>query len=239
MILLLSAMPEEIAALRPALQGLRVEHGAGREFSLGSIGSQDYVVAFSRWGKVAAAATAAHALSRYPIKNVVFTGIAGALVTDLAIGDLVLADRLFQHDMDASPFFAPTEIPLLGVSALPACEALSGRLLKAYEHWSAREAVAGRQAPRMHRGAIATGDQVIGEQPARERVKQAAPEALCVEMEGAAVAQVCHEFGLPYACLRMISDHADERLSAEKVYALARRSGETTLGLLQHLGSVN
>lgn len=235
MILLLSAMPEEIEALRPALQGLELQRGAGREFVLGSISGQDYAVAFSRWGKVAAAATAAHALSKYPIQGVVFTGIAGALVSELAIGDLVLADRLVQHDLDARPFFTATEIPLLGLSAVPACEALSGRLLAAFERWSAREALEGRQPPRLHRGAIATGDQVIGEQPARERVKQAAPEALCVEMEGAAVAQVCHEFGLPYACLRMISDHADERLSAEEVYALARRSGQTTLGLLRHL----
>ncbi|MGA0800975.1 MAG: hypothetical protein ACO3P5_11110 [Steroidobacteraceae bacterium] len=54
-------------------------------------------------------------------------------------------------------------------------------------------------------------------------------------MEGAAVAQVCHEFGLPYACLRMISDHADERLTPEQVFALARVSGETMLGILRHL----
>jgi adenosylhomocysteine nucleosidase len=87
----------------------------------------------------------------------------------------------------------------------------------------------------LHRGAIATGDQVIGDEVARERVQRVTPEALCVEMEGAAVAQVCHEFGLPYACLRMISDHADERLTPEQVYSLARRSGETTLGILRHL----
>jgi adenosylhomocysteine nucleosidase len=44
-------------------------------------------------------------------------------------------------------------------------------------------------------------------------------------MEGAAVAQVCEEFGLPFACLRSISDSADERLSPDEVFALARRSG--------------
>jgi adenosylhomocysteine nucleosidase len=193
------------------------------------------VLAFSRWGKVAAAATAAHALSRYSIQAVVFTGIAGALKQDLKIGDLVLADRLFQHDLDARPFFAPTEVPLLGLSALPACATLAGRLEAAYGRWAEAEQQAGRAAPTLHRGAIATGDQVIGDEVARERVQRVTPEALCVEMEGAAVAQVCHEFGLPYACLRMISDHADERLTPEQVYSLARRSGETTLGILRHL----
>ena len=235
MILLLSAMPEEIAALRAGLSNFELESGAGREFVIGSLGIQPVVLAFSRWGKVAAATTAAHALSRYPIQAVVFTGIAGALKADLEIGDLVLADRLFQHDLDARPFFAPTEVPLLGISALPACTTLSGRLEAAYRHWAAGERQAGRNAPALHRGAIATGDQVIGDAAARDRVRQVTPEALCVEMEGAAVAQVCHEFGLPYACLRMISDHADERLTPEQVFALARRSGETTLGVMRHL----
>jgi len=238
MILLLSAMPEEIAALRGGLSNGNLQHGAGREFVLGSIGSQSVVLAFSRWGKVAAATTAAHAISRFPIQAVVFTGIAGALKSDLEIGDLVLADRLFQHDLDARPFFAATEVPLLGLSALPACETLAGRLEAAYGCWAESERDLGRAVPKLHRGAIATGDQVIGDTAARDRVRQVTPEALCVEMEGAAVAQVCHEFGLPYACLRMISDHADERLTPEQVFALARRSGETTLGVMQYLAAL-
>lgn len=235
MILLLSAMPEEISALRAGLASFELEHGAGREFALGAIDRQPVVLAFSRWGKVAAAATTAHALSRYPIQAVVFTGIAGALKPHLQIGDLVLADRLFQHDLDARPFFAPTEVPLLGLSALPACARLSERLEAAHGRWAEAEQQAGRAVPTLYRGAIATGDQVIGDAAARERVQRITPEALCVEMEGAAAAQVCHEFGLPYACLRMISDHADERLTPEQVYALARRSGETTLGVLRYL----
>jgi adenosylhomocysteine nucleosidase len=234
-ILLLSAMPEEIDALRAGLRLESLEHGAGREFARGFIGQHEVLLAFSRWGKVAAAATTAHALSRFPIQEIVFTGIAGALSDALQIGDLVLADRLFQHDLDASPFYAPTEVPLLGLTALPACAALSGRLESAYQRFGAERRRSGLEAPRLHRGAIATGDQVIGDEASRSRVHRATPEALCVEMEGAAVAQVCHEFGLPYACLRMISDHADERLTPEQVFALARVSGETMLAILRHL----
>jgi adenosylhomocysteine nucleosidase len=59
------------------------------------------------------------------------------------------------------------------------------------------------------------------------------PQAACVEMEGAAVAQVCHEFGLPFACVRMISDRADESLAPSEVFALARRSGEHAAAMLR------
>ena len=66
---------------------------------------------------------------------------------------------------------------------------------------------------------------MIGTRAARDDVRRRVPSAACVEMEGAAVAQVCEEFGLPFACLRLISDSADERLAPDEVFALARRSG--------------
>ncbi|MBM3344794.1 MAG: hypothetical protein FJY56_22200 [Betaproteobacteria bacterium] len=77
-------------------------------------------------------------------------------------------------------------------------------------HGALLASAAGAQRPsRVWLGAIATGDQVIGTREARARVLEAVPGALCVEMEGAAAAQDCHEFGVPFACLRMISDRAD------------------------------
>jgi adenosylhomocysteine nucleosidase len=229
--LVLSAMPEELEQLLPGLSNPVLDHGAGREFHRGKIGAETVVLAFSRWGKVAAAATVAHAVTRYQPDAVLFTGIAGALVDHLAIGDYVLADALVQHDLDASPFFAATEVPLLGHRRLP----VDSKLLQGLEAAVLNELAESSSlpAPRLHRGTIATGDQVIGDSAARERVKLRVPEALCVEMEGAAVAQVCLEFGVPFACLRMISDHADERIGAGDVFAMARASGVLTRGALQ------
>jgi adenosylhomocysteine nucleosidase len=238
MLLLLSAMPEEIEALRPALREARAldAAGAARSAWQGHLQGHAVTLAFSRWGKVAAAATAAHLITRVRPSQVIFTGIAGALQSGLAVGDLVVARELYQHDLDASPFYAPTEIPLLGRAALPADEALSRSLLAAAQDWLAASRAAGADGlpGRIVQGDIATGDQVIGTVAQREAVRRRVPHAICVEMEGAAVAQVCHEFALPFACLRLISDQADERLAPADVYELARRSGRITAGILAH-----
>jgi adenosylhomocysteine nucleosidase len=238
MLLLLSAMPEEIEALRPALRDARELAGAGAARSAwqGRLHGHAVTLAFSRWGKVAAAATAAHLITRVQPSQVIFTGIAGALQAGLEVGDLVVARELYQHDLDASPFYAPTEIPLLGRAALPADEALSGSLLAAAQDWLAGARTAGETVlpGQIVHGDIATGDQVIGTVAQREAVRRRVPQAVCVEMEGAAVAQVCHEFALPFACLRVISDQADERIAPADVYELARRSGRITAGILAH-----
>jgi adenosylhomocysteine nucleosidase len=68
-----------------------------------------------------------------------------------------------------------------------------------------------RRPPRCHEGLIVSGDQFIGSTAQCEALKQALPDALAVEMEGAALAQVCADFGRPLAVLRTISDRADDQ----------------------------
>lgn len=223
MLLVLSAMPEEMEALRPRLDGAIAAAVAGREVLRGHLAGVPTALAFSRWGKVAAASTAAQLILRERPRAVIFTGIAGALQDGLAQGDLVVARELYHHDLDASPFYAPTVVPLLGHAALPTDATLSAGLFAAAESW--RDEDPDRAPRRILHADIATGDQVIGSSEARDGVRRRVPTAACVEMEGAAVAQVCHEFGLPFACLRSISDSADERLAPDEVFALARRSG--------------
>lgn len=230
MLLVLSAMPEEMEALRPRLDGVRICAVAGREVLQGTLAGEPVALAFARWGKVAAASTAAQLILRERPRAVLFTGIAGALDDDLEVGDLVVARDLYQHDLDASPFYAPTVVPLLGRAALPTDATISAQLLAAAERWRAEDP--GAAPRRVVHADVATGDQVIGTRQARERVRQRVPTAACVEMEGAAVAQVCEEFGLPFACLRMISDRADERLRQDEVFPLARRSGAAAAEIL-------
>ena len=232
MIAILTAMPEELQAISAAIDTPRVEPAAGRRIIHGTIAGQRVAAAFSRWGKVAAASTASHLITVLRPSCVVFTGIAGSLRGDLAVSDFVFARNLYQHDLDATPFFPRTHVPLLERAALPADPELTAALRAALDDHlleSAPEtfaAGANLATPRTWLGDIATGDQVIGTHTARARVLAAVPEASCVEMEGAAVAQVCFEFGVPFACVRMISDRADESLAPDEVFALARRSGE-------------
>jgi adenosylhomocysteine nucleosidase len=214
-------MPQEIDALLPALDSVSRIHSGGREVAAGRLAGLAVTLAFSRWGKVAAAATAAHLITTARPIRVLLTGIAGALRDELGVGDVVLARNLYQHDLDASPFFPPTHIPLLNTAALAADVALTAELHAALDAFMAED---------LYR---TLGDQVISDSAARERVRSRVPSAVCVEMEGAAIAQVCHEFRVPFACLRVISDHADERVNPVDVFELARLSGHYTVGMLR------
>jgi len=215
---LLAAMPEEIFALLRDIEGLGVVTRAGRAFHSGVLCGRRVVAVFSRWGKVAAASTTTELIIGHGVSNIIFSGIAGGL-KGVARGDVVVADQLVQHDLDASPYFAPTHVPMLGIAEMPTDPALRNALhtaaaafLKSDLRAAAGEVMwarAGLAAPRAHIGTIASGDQVVFSEDARQRVLRAVPGALCVEMEGAAAAQVCFEHGVPFACVRTISDDAD------------------------------
>ena len=238
---ILGAMPEETGALSRLILGPRISGRAGREFVAGTLGDTRVVVAFSRWGKVAAASTTAELILDHGADRVVFSGVAGGLIPTLRIGDVVVADRLFQHDLDASPFFAPTQVPLLGISALPTDRAISEGLhaaaaeflrtdLPGFRPTSARFSAADR---RVVRADIASGDQVIADAASRARVLARVPTAAAVEMEGAAAAQVCFEHGVPFACIRTISDSADERIRASFPEFLSELAAAYTCGIVR------
>src|SRR5688572_26729915 len=117
---IIGAMNEEVAALAQALSVPNARTIAGRKFLSGNLFGQPAVIVESRWGKVAAATTATHLMGTFKVDAIVFTGVAGAVNPALRIGDIVIARDLYQHDLDASPLFAPMEIPNLGVSAIRA-----------------------------------------------------------------------------------------------------------------------
>src|ERR1700730_15911635 len=114
MLAIVSAMPEEIAAVLQELADVRIREFGRRQFHTGSLHGVEAVVVFSRWGKVAAAATVTQLLASYPVTSLVFGGVAGGTRPGLSIGDIVVATELVQHDMDASPLYLRYEVPLLG-----------------------------------------------------------------------------------------------------------------------------
>jgi adenosylhomocysteine nucleosidase len=212
-IAILSALPQEQEGLVHAMTGVRQVTRAGREFWVGTLDGHAAVLALSRIGKVAAAATTVTLLEHFGARAVVFTGVAGGVGPQVAVGDVVVAQGFVQHDMDASPLFARYEVPLTGQTVFDADAHWTQGLLQAARSSLAGAQFAGR-AVQVHHGLIATGDRfVCGAQEAQRIVQELAAAghlALAVEMEGAAVAQVCSDYGVPMAAVRTVSDRADD-----------------------------
>jgi adenosylhomocysteine nucleosidase len=220
MLAIVSAMPEEIAGVLQALTDVRIQEFGRRQFHSGSLQGAEVVVVFSRWGKVAAAATVTQLLSSYPVAGLVFGGVAGGVRPGLAIGDIVVATELVQHDMDASPLYPRYEVPLLGKARFAAdpllCEQLTAAAKTFLAHDLSSQLAPGEReffgitAPQVVQGLVASGDKFFASAADVQELRQRLPQVCCVEMEGAAVAQVCDEYGVPFAVVRTISDSADE-----------------------------
>lgn len=211
-------MAQEIDEVKAMLTEKTVVQIANREFVVGKIGNVRCVVAFSKWGKVAATITATLLIQEFAVTDLVFIGTAGALADGLKVGDIVISKRLVQHDMDARPIISRFEMPLLNrvyVDSDPDLTALAGRavenlLAKGVEQMVGEEAVKEFSlAPKLYYGDIASGDQFVNSDAKRQEILGLLPDVLCVEMEGAAVAQVCLEFNTPFTVIRTISDSAD------------------------------
>lgn len=217
---IMTAMPEEVALLARELAREAEHVHGGRTYCTGTLAGRRVVLVFSRMGKVAAAATAQHLIDVHRVGSILFSGVAGALRPDLRIGDIVVGDRLWQHDMDASPLFAPLEIPLLKTSSFATEDAIRNSLFSSAEAFlregfdkevaSAAVAELGIRDPKVIRGDIASGDRFVSTHAERDALRAKVPSAVCVEMEGGAVAQVCFEHGIPLGVVRVISDGAGD-----------------------------
>lgn len=220
-IALMSAMLEEIEMLLPEM-GNEVEAAVRgrRTYYLGTLAGHEVVAVFSRWGKVAASATVTNLITEFGANAVLFSGVAGALSPGLKVGDIVVGETFLQYDLDARPIVPRFEAPLLGVSRFQADPKLTRLLETAAVAFAAEdlaESVGAEisdrfrlHAPSVCRGLIVSGDRFIGSRAEAQSLRDLISEALCVEMEGAAVAQVCFEYGIPCGVLRVISDSADE-----------------------------
>jgi adenosylhomocysteine nucleosidase len=222
---IISALHEEQQGLVEAMQSpYKLIHGM-REVWVGQLWEIDAVCVLSRIGKVAAAMTATLLVEKFGVTHILFTGVAGSGDARVRVGDLVVAESLVQHDMDASPLFPRHEVPLTGVSHFGSDRWMALQLAAAARQFLDNEfeqavdaterAVFALHGPRVHSGLIASGDQFVN---GRERIRalgEALPGLLAVEMEGAAVAQVCFELGIPFGVIRTISDNANENAATD------------------------
>ncbi|CUA95992.1 5'-methylthioadenosine/adenosylhomocysteine nucleosidase [Thiomonas bhubaneswarensis] len=217
---IVSAIAQEQEGLLAALQGPRkVRHGS-RDYTLGTLWGHEVALVLCGIGKVAAAATTTSLIVEFGCDALLFTGVAGGLAEGVRVGDVVIADTLLQHDLDARPLYPQYEVPDTGRALFAADRALSDRLHAAAQALFSPHAPPlldaqtrhefKLHAPQVHRGLIVSGDRFISTREGSDALRLALPDALAVEMEGAAVAQVCHDYGVPFALVRTLSDRADD-----------------------------
>jgi adenosylhomocysteine nucleosidase len=217
---IISALHEEQEGLVQAMEGAATVNHGMRDYSVGQLWGIDAVCVLSRIGKVAASMTAAMLVEKFGVTHILFTGVAGSGDTGVRVGDIVIGELLVQHDMDASPLFPRYEVPLTGIPHFASDARLSAQLAGAAVNFLESDfkqvigledrQVFGLGQPRVHRGLIASGDQFVTSRGHIEGLNTSHPGLLAVEMEGAAVAQVCFELGVPFAVIRTISDNANE-----------------------------
>jgi adenosylhomocysteine nucleosidase len=237
-------MHDELSAVLALMPDERKQVAAGREFWLGHLHGQEVVVVLSRIGKVAAATTATVAIERFGATRVVFTGVAGGLAPGVKVGDIVVAESFLQHDFDASPLFPRYELPLYGRSRLATDAGLRSALHAAALKIAADPLTVlgpgacsrfGLSAPAVHQGLVASGDRFVSSNAESAALRAALPDALAVEMEGAAIAQVCYDFGVPFAAVRTISDRADDLAHADFAAFMREVASRYSSALVDHL----
>ena len=221
---IVSAMDEELRALLPELRGATRVRLAGRTFHCGRIRGHPVVLVLSGIGKVAAATTAALLIHEFEAPVLVFTGVAGGLHRDVNVGDVVVAHQLLQHDMDASPLFPRFEVPLTGRARFDADAGLADALV-----------AAALRTPGacVHQGLIVSGDRFVSSAVDSDALRALLPDALAVEMEGAAVAQACADFGRPFAVVRTISDRADDTAHLDFARFIEEVASATTRAVIE------
>lgn len=236
----LGAMEPEVSALTSRMRVERREQSPGLEVWAGSLFGRDCVVARCGMGKVAAAAGVQRLIDLWEVDRVVVCGLAGGLGNGVRLGDVVVGERYLQHDVDASPIFPRYQVPGLGVESFAAAPELVALATQAVEEYLAgplprdRLAAFGIDSPRLLRGLIVTGDRFIRDE-GREQLRRELPDALCVEMEGAAIAQVCHANATPFVIVRVISDNADAGAATDFLRFVREVAPDYVLGIVSRL----
>lgn len=199
---LVGAMAAETAPLLAAAEGVTPERVGPFELHRGRLDGVPVLIATCGIGKVHAAALTQALLER-GAAAVLFTGVAGGVDPTLRVGDLVVAERALQHDVDVTALgYARGQVPGCEGVAWTADPDLRERVR------GAAAAVAAAEGLRVVVGTVASGDRFVAD-PAEVARLRAAFGAACAEMEGAAVAQVCAAWGVPWAVVRSVSDTAD------------------------------
>lgn len=198
-IAVIGAMEEEVRILRDKLENRVVETVAGSEFTTGTFAGHEVVLLKSGIGKVNAAMATTILLERYQPDKVINTGSAGGFHQSLNVGDVVISTFVRHHDVDVTIFnYEYGQVP-----GLPAAFEADAELVALAEN--CMKHVEGVQVVK---GTIATGDSFMNDSERVAFVRGKFKDLYAVEMEAAAVAQVCYQYKVPFVIIRALSDIA-------------------------------
>jgi len=197
-IAIMGAMPEEVAPILEKLGEYKTTEYAGNKYYEASYKDVDVVVAYSKIGKVFSTLTATTMIEHFGCDRLLFSGVAGAVSPDLKVGDLVVATKLSQHDLDITAFGHPYGFVPEGSVFVEANRDMIEISKK----------VASSMDKMVKEGIIATGDQFVANEERKNWILETF-DASALEMEGGSVAVVCNALNVPFFILRSISDAAD------------------------------
>ena len=225
---IIAAMPEELVYLTQNLDKPQEVQVLGNTYYTGLIGKTEVVLVQSGIGKVMSAMSVAVLANHFQVEAIINTGSAGALAEGIAVGDVVIADKLVSHDVDVTAFgYAYGQMaqqPLYFESDKTFVAKIQESLSQLDQNW--------------HLGLIATGDSFIAGDDKIASIKSHFPDVLAVEMEGAAIAQAAQALDLPFLVIRAMSDNANHEASIsfdEFIIEAGRRSAQVLLAFLKAL----
>ncbi len=216
---LICAIPQELTHLSTLLLDAVAAQAAHTEFVTGTLDGHDVVLAGSGMGKVNSALVATVLADRFDCGAIVFSGVAGGLDPALAVGDVVIADRVIQHDAgliedDGLQTYQPGHVPFINPTDRLGYRVDDDLLAQVVERLAdvtlpplSGAAGGGHRPAAIRFGTVLSGDQYLHSDLTRERLHRDFG-GLAVEMEGGAVAQVAESFGVPWLVIRALSDLA-------------------------------
>lgn len=209
----------------------------------GTLHGKNIVFASAGVGMVAAASTATLLLTQFKVEAIVFTGVAGGLKEGQKVGDIVLAEECLNYDMNVTAFvpfpgapeFARGQLPFSPLpAALPADPALLA-LAKAAPA-PTKASVCSGVVPTVRTGRLVTGSEFVTVPRKKElaAVWEQVGDPEAVEMECAAVAQVCGMFKAPFLGLRALSDNVEGDANAD-FNAFTQEAADNLWPIVDHI----
>ena len=205
-ICIIGAMDCEISKLKAELENIEEFKKGVFTFYKGNLKGYDAVIVKSGVGKVSAAVCTQIAIDKFNPDFIINTGIAGGLAKGMKIEDIIIAEKLVQHDFDASAAgYAKGYICNDTNSKEPTYFYTDKKLVSILKKSLAEKL----PEVKCHEGVIASGDMFVASSEKKKELNKMFG-AIAAEMEGAAIAHACTLNNIPFIVIRALSDLADE-----------------------------